>query len=66
MTTLAALFAQADAIPDWRTDAEKQVLADAIAAVHRDIEDLVSDGLREAIALDVDEEKKGDRANVQN
>jgi len=62
MPDLATLFAQADAIPDHRTDAEKQVLADAIAAVHRDIEDLVSDGLREAIALEADEREKGDRA----
>jgi len=61
MPDLAALFAQADAIADWRTDAEKQVLAEAIGAVHRDIEDLVSDGLREAIALEADEQKKGDR-----
>jgi hypothetical protein len=38
------------------------MLADAIAAVHRDIENLVSNGLREAIALDADEREKGDRA----
>jgi predicted Zn-dependent peptidase len=62
MSDIAALFAQADAITDHRTDEEKQVLADAIAAVHRDIEDLVRDGLREAIALDADERKKSDRA----
>jgi len=54
MPDLATLFAQADAIADWRTDEEKQVLADAIARVLADIEDLVSDGLREAIALDAD------------
>ena len=57
MESLATLFAAADSIADYRSAEEQQVLAAEYAAVLAEIEDLVSDELREEIALEADAQR---------
>ena len=57
MESLATLFAAAESIADYRSTEEQQATAAEYAAVLAEIEELVSDELREEIALEADAQR---------